>query len=188
MRAPILAGALLVSSAAWSQEGPYVGLGLGMFDYEEDVFGSPYFSDTAPAYKLFGGYRFNRRWAVEGYLGTTAILKEQVTISTPARIDFDIREIRGLAHFGSFLAGIGFRHVDFSTSPMLAGPSSSKFSLIVGGEWSKRKWDFRVEAEAFNTDDRILLINQFPFEQFPLEHSTQATSLSFGALYKFGGH
>ena len=180
MRAPILAGALLVSSAAWSQEGPYVGLGVGIFDYEEDITGPFSFSDTAAIYKLYGGYRFNKRWAVEGYLTTAARLKDELYIATPATADLKIAEVRGLAFFGNLFLGIGYWDSRFSTSTMLSGPSNSDFSLVLGGEWPKNKWNFRLEAEVFNTDEAA-----WPFGS---DHSINATSLSFGAQYRFGRH
>jgi hypothetical protein len=183
MRSIPLMATLLFSSAGWSQEspfleGPYLGLGLGFLRYEEKPT-SLSFSDTAPLYKLYGGYRFNKRWAAEGYLATTATLKDDLFPGIPAGADFDTIEVRGLAHFGRFLAGIGYWDTDFSSAAMLAGPGNYNFSLIFGGEWLLNDWNFRLEAELFDTED-----TDVPF--FNFHRSTNAASLSFGAQHQFG--
>lgn len=183
MRTVLLGGALLFSSAALSQEGPYVGFKLGVFDFEETISPPTFsFSDTAPVYSLYGGYRFNDRWAVEGTLVTTSDLKDELFGVTPGSISIDMFEIRGLAHFGSFLVGLGYwDSIDFSTSSMLAGPGGNGLSFILGGEWSLNDdWKVRVEAEVFDTEDLDLSF-------FSLDQSTDAASISVGAHYKFGG-
>jgi hypothetical protein len=59
---------------AQDEPGAYLGCGLGQFDYEEYAVGVT-LDDTALAYKVYGGYRFDETWALEAAYGQTDDLK-----------------------------------------------------------------------------------------------------------------
>jgi hypothetical protein len=58
----------LWSAGALAQDkmGAYLGGGLGQFDFQEEGDGSLAIEDTALFYRVYGGYRFNGTFAVEG--------------------------------------------------------------------------------------------------------------------------
>lgn len=162
--------------SAWAQDsapGPYFGASLGQLDYEEDAFGAT-LEDTALAYKLYGGYRLGKTWALEGSYGQTSDLKWSESGFVPGvgdasltlKGDYDILEIRGLAHLGAFIAGIGWWDADLNMSVTgTTGPtgafafsgsdSDSGASLILGGQWALDTWSIRAEYELFDTDSSV---------------------------------
>jgi Outer membrane protein beta-barrel domain len=179
MRRMTVLTVLLFSPAAWTQdrlsvEGPYLGLAAGILDWDEG-FSIGTFTDSGPIVKLYGGFRFNERWAVEGSFSRSSTLEDVFIFpgEPPTRADFDIFEVRGLAHVSSFVAGVGFWDMTSSSSPPIyyALPrSDSGFSAVVGGQWSfKERWSFGLEYERFDT-----------------EGGRDVTVSSFGAHYGFG--
>ena len=179
MRATTILAAILLSSTVWSQErpfqqGPYLGVTMGAFHWDQ---GGPLvsLSDTAPIVKLYGGFRFNDRWAVEGSYSNRSHLKDQ-TIGIAS--DFQIIEVRGLAYLGNLFVGVGYWNADIvETRPFFPSAgfrdNDSDFSGILGGEWSFRnRWDLRLDYELFNVQNR----------------AKDMSTLSFGAHYKFGRH
>jgi hypothetical protein len=168
-------GLALLSTEALAQDlaGPYVGFGLGVLDYEEKDFGV-ILEDKTMAYKVYGGYRFDERWTIEGSYGQTASLEWSEFADIPGfgfvsatlKGDYDVIEIRGLAHFDWFLVGLGYWDADLSATlsgnTSFAGPfdvwasdSDSGTSLIVGGEWHRDKLVIRSELDYFDTDSAI---------------------------------
>lgn len=166
--------------------GAYLGFGLGQLDYEEDAFGVT-FEDTALAYKLYGGYRFNETWALEGLYGNTSDLKWSAAgplpglgnVTATLSGDYEILEVRGLAHIRAFFAGIGLwdAEVDatlsgsstiFGAFSESASSSDSGLSLILGGQWDFELWRVRAEYELFDT-----------------ESSVDAYTLDLGVHYRF---
>jgi hypothetical protein len=165
----------LASASAVAQDntGAYVGFGLGQLDYEEDAFGIT-LEDTTLFYKVYGGYRFDETWAFEAYYGQTDDLEWTDSGFDPslgdysARLagDYDVLELRGLAHFDWFLVGLGYWDADLSASLSgtsdLTGPfsestsdSDSGASLIVGGEWDVGGMAIRAEFEYFDTESTV---------------------------------
>jgi Outer membrane protein beta-barrel domain len=178
---------LLLGSTAWSQEnlsieGPYFGASIGAFDYSHNLGGFFRFSDTASIGSIYGGYRFNDRWAVEGSYGNTSTLTGR-PFGIPLSADFAFMEVRGLAHFGNLYTGVGYWNSDVSRSGFSLGApelrDDSDVSLLLGGEWSfRRDWTFRLEYELFDT--RTLGMTD--------ESTVNSSRLSFGAHYRFGRH
>lgn len=159
---------LFGTSVLAQDEGAYVGFGLGWFDYEESDFGFV-FSDSAPAARVYGGYRFTETWAFEASYSSTADIKD-APFGFPVSANYDILEVRGLAHLGAFLVGLGYWDADISASAfgLSVSDSDSGASAIFGGEWAKNSWSFRIEYELFDT-----------------ESSVDAAVLGFGAHYRF---
>jgi hypothetical protein len=54
---------------AQDKEGAFLGAGVGQFDLQEEGDGQLAIDDTALSYRIYGGYRFNDTWAVEGAYG-----------------------------------------------------------------------------------------------------------------------
>jgi hypothetical protein len=166
---------LMVCTVGLAQEesGPYIAFGIGQLDYEEDAFGLT-LDDTTLSYKIYGGYRFDETWAFEAYYGQTDDLEWTDAGNLPglgtysARLagDYDIVSLRGLAHFGWFVVGIGYWDADLSASLTgtsdFTGPfaesasgSDSGASLIAGGEWDLGGWAIRAEFEYFDTESTV---------------------------------
>lgn len=174
----VISAVLLVllsnSVIAQDETGPYFGFGVGLFDYEEEAPGaapgfSIKFSDSAASYKLYGGYRFSETWAFEGAYGSTSDLSDTV-FGIPISADYDVLEVRGIAHLGTFLAGFGYFDADVSASAFgeSVSDSDSGATVIIGGEWARNDWRFRVEYEIFDT-----------------ESSVDAFVIGFGAHFRF---
>jgi len=157
-----------VGALAQDKSGAYLGGGLGQFDFQEEGDGSLAIDDAAPSYRIYGGYRFNDTWAVDGVYGTTDEVSKTAAgfnpgiVNATARAEFELLEVRGLAHLGSFFAGIGYWEsemtvaVDFNT---LFGPisipgsdSESGLSIVLGGQWDLERVGIRVELEAYDMD------------------------------------
>jgi Outer membrane protein beta-barrel domain len=159
MRALIFAGVLIIGSAAWSQEtveGPYVGIGLGDFDFAFTLGPtSVSFSDSTTIRSLYGGYRFSERWAVEGSYGSTSTVHGDFS-GFPLAFDYDINGLRGLAYFGTIFVGIGYWSADInltSTYTSAFPGSDSDVSFILGGEWPfGNDWSVRIDYELFDID------------------------------------
>jgi hypothetical protein len=161
----------LWSAGAWGQEA-YVGGGLGQFDFQEEGDGSLALDDTALFYKVYGGYRFNDTWAVEGSYGitdelsesTTEILPPFGTLNATVSAEYDFLEARGLAHIKAFFAGIGYWEADLDATldinTAITGPVSVEVSdsdsgalIVFGGQWDLERVGIRVEAVAYDMDN-----------------------------------
>lgn len=161
------------SVSAQEVAGAYVGFGLGQLDYEERDFGIT-LEDTTLAYKVYGGYRFNEVWSFEASYGVTDDLKWSESgfipgvgnVSLTLQGDYEILEVRGLAHLKAFLVGVGYWDADLSanlsgTAPGI-GPfsistsdSDSGASMILGGQWALDRWGIRAEYELFDTESTV---------------------------------
>ena len=90
MRRIVLSVLCLSAAAAHAQEisGPYVGLGAGHFNYEEESedFGAR-ISDGAGIYRIVGGYQLNSNYAIEASVGRSSDVKEQLFGLNPTTAD-----------------------------------------------------------------------------------------------------
>src|SRR5690606_1687193 len=172
MKYVIAAAFALASLAAHSQElhssGPYLGFGLGYLDYEENVEGMS-LSDSTTAYRIFGGYRFNENFSLEGGWGATSDLKETVSFGgLPVDItaDYEIKTVRllGTVPFDSvsLFGGIGYYDADLDVSASIAGlggvsaeGSDSGATLVGGVEFALKRVSLRAEYEWFDTDSNV---------------------------------
>jgi len=170
-----IATCMLCGSAALAQDvtGPYVGFGIGQFDYQEDVF-EYQFDDTTSQYKVYGGYRLNDTLAFEASFGETGDLEwsesgdlfPSGSYNVSLSSDFEFFEVRVLAHVGKFLAGYGYWDADFTgrirgTSSLTGdfdisgSESDSGSALILGGQWDLAKVGLRAEFEYYDTDASV---------------------------------
>lgn len=157
--------------------GIYLGLGAGLFNYEEEseIFGGLRISDGAGIYRIVGGYQLNSNYAIEAGWVQGNDVKEQFFAGNTAgdlvtlnlAIESEIKTLRvlafapfsGLGMFGS----VGYFDADFTTNASIVdplNPQSGSFErsdsgvTVAGGiqyEWSRIA--LRGEYEWFDTDD-----------------------------------
>jgi opacity protein-like surface antigen len=177
----IFAAAGIACSGAAAQEadrGAYVGFGVASFDYEEDVADSlaPLsFSDSAAAYKLYGGYRFSRYFALEASYQATDTVEESFSGDLPevgvinARVgaDFDVLAIRAIGHlplsWGSLFVGAGYFDADWDAFVEIDDGidffrvdetvSEDGLTVIIGVQWDLSNVSLRAEYEWWDVDD-----------------------------------
>jgi hypothetical protein len=155
----------------------YVGVFGGSFDYEEDLTDVPpftTFSDSATAVKVYGGYRFNEWFTLEGSYGVTDTLSESVTLPfippIPAQIgaDFEFLTVTALGHISfdklSLLGGIGYWDANTTAEITATLPGIGQVSFEEGGSDNGTmysaglQWDFdalaiRAQFDWFDIDD-----------------------------------
>ena len=159
--------------------GPYVGLSLGSFSYEQQQ--DPFvgqLDDTTSAFRIIGGYRFSDHFALEGSWLKTGDLEDSFTMPTSqggvfginVKGDYDVRTIRALGILPlndkvSLYGGLGYYEAELNatvTSQRLTAPGPGAYeveagddgSTIVGGvEFKLKRMNIRAEIEKFDTKD-----------------------------------
>ncbi len=167
----------LLASAAYAQddlEGPYFGVALGYFDYQEadDDFGT-FIDDTTTAYRLIGGYQLNENLAIEGGFGRTGDIKESFQLFPPGSGSFDVKaeyEIVTVRALGlvpldqiDLYGGIGYYDATITTDATVTGVGSlgeiedddSGVTLLGGVHFYLDKFTIRGEYEWFDTDSNV---------------------------------
>jgi Outer membrane protein beta-barrel domain len=166
---------LALSGAVEAQEirGLYVGVGAGIFNYENENNG---ISDGAGIYRIVGGYQLNSNYAIEAGWVQGEDVKEQFFTVNPmgevvpvnVAVESEIKTLRvlafapfsGLGMFGS----VGYFDADFTTGFSIVDPLNPRSGVleqqsdsgvtVAGGiqyEWSRIA--LRGEYEWFDTDD-----------------------------------
>ena len=178
-------------SAAQAQEirGGYVGLSYGSFDFTSDQEFGFVISDSAGAYRAFGGYQLNSNYAVEATWGKTDDIKEGFGLVDPVfgnvsldlMVDYEIATVRflGMAPLSSIsiFGGGGFFDANFNRSVHyqdafevidIADSDSDSGLMILGGiQFELRRIAIRGEYEWFDTDN------------------VEATTITVSALLRF---
>lgn len=129
----------LAGLPAFAQEGIYVGLGLGSFDYEDSmpdpVFGVR--SDSALSYKVYGGFEFNDYLSAEIGYGETDKIEGSVSGTDPflgdftssSRTEFTTTTFKLLGQFsrdwGVLLGGLGYFDTDSDIKLSLTSDAGS---------------------------------------------------------------
>ena len=112
----------LLGTAAYAQEGIYAGVGLGSFDYEEQISDSVFgaIADKVSSYKVYGGFEISDYFAIEMSYGKTSDIIERRSGNDPTLgmvtadfvIDYTTTALRAVGQvpldWGVLLAGIGF--------------------------------------------------------------------------------
>jgi hypothetical protein len=156
----------------------YLGAFAGSFDYEEDlseVAPGTSFSDSTTSVKVYGGYRFNEWFTVEGSYGVTDTLGESVTLPSnlgpiPAQlgVDFEFLTVNALGHIAfeklTLLGGIGYWDADitaeidatlpgFGQISFESSESDSGTMYTLGLEWAFDSLALRVQYDLFDIDE-----------------------------------
>ena len=110
------------ASIAQAQEGGYVGLSFGSFDYEEE-FTDPILgqvSDSIDVYQLFGGFEIIEHLAIEASYAKAGDVEQSATIDTfefgevnySLDLDLTITTVRAVGilprEWGALMAGLGY--------------------------------------------------------------------------------
>lgn len=182
MRAIRLVVLLAFASPAMAQEGMYVGLGFGAFDYSESSPGlapEP-FEDTVSAWKLYGGFELNEHFAFEIRYGATGKIKQTLSGTDPTYGDFTatfgtdstITTVLGMGmwpkDWGTPFGGIGYFDSSGDTTLALTtqccGPFNQSLSIsdnglaaALGIEWRFLRFGsgvaLRLEYEWLDADN-----------------------------------
>jgi OmpA-OmpF porin, OOP family len=146
--------------------GPYLGLSLGAFDYEQEN-GELGMSvdDTTPAYRIIGGYRFNEHFALEGSWGKSGDLGESTVfgnVGADIEGEYEVRTIRaiGILPLGekvSLYGALGYYDAKLdatvTTTSFLGSfdveDTSDGPTLAVGVLFDLERVDVRAEIERF---------------------------------------
>jgi opacity protein-like surface antigen len=165
--------AFVEAAAAQDRSGPYMGVSVGSFSYEEDVdeLGLG-IDDSTNTYRLIGGYRFSESFALEGGWGRTGDIEESFTEDFPpfgpltfdVGAEFEVLTVRGLGFIPfervSLLGGIGYYDADIEVTAGVPGfgsgseeASEDGATLIGGLEFNLDRVDVRTELEWFDVDD-----------------------------------
>jgi OmpA-OmpF porin, OOP family len=183
---PVAVVLLCVSSAhaqEWDGSGAYTGASLSQLRYKERD-GDFSISDTASAYRLLGGYRFNQHFAMEGSWGSSSGIKQSYDdsfLGTPFDLKgkFETYTLRAvgmlpLRSVGLF-GGVGYYDSDTKWTASAPGLGSESFkigddgaTLIGGMQFDMNRFRLRLEYEWFDTDSNI-----------------DASTLGFGMMFRF---
>jgi opacity protein-like surface antigen len=122
MRAIVAVTLSLVVFPAFAQEGMYVGVGFGSFDFKEDAaFLAPRpFEDSLSAWKVYGGFEFNDYFGFEIRYGGTEKIEQRTSDTGPtlgdfsATVDMDFTTTSAVAmgmfprDWGVLIGGLGY--------------------------------------------------------------------------------
>ena len=113
------------AAAAQDRSGGYMGFSVGSFSFAED---EDLLDDSATAYRVMGGYRFNDHFAVEGGWEKTGDVEESFsevippfgTVTLNIGADFEILTVKALGFIPfekvSLLGGVGYFDADANIS------------------------------------------------------------------------
>jgi OOP family OmpA-OmpF porin len=152
---------------AEEDRGPYLGLSLGSFNYEQEngEFGI-FVEDTTPAYRIIGGYRFNDHFALEGTWGENPNLEDTTVFSNGTvgvRGEYEVRTVRalGILPLGdkvSLYGALGYYDAVLdatvtsslvSSRPYDVEDTSDGATLALGVQFDLERVDIRAELEKF---------------------------------------
>lgn len=173
----------LLGTSAVAQEGIYVGLGLGQFDYEEQfvtaVVGQV--ADTVSVTKLVGGFEVNEHFSLEINYGKTGEISQSGIYFDPGIMqdvnvaiytDFTITSFRGVGfvpfEWGALLGGLGYYTANNDVLQTLSSDGFDPFAqeipfeddgmtAMLGLEWRfgrfGARYGLRLEYEWWDMSD-----------------------------------
>jgi opacity protein-like surface antigen len=178
-----------------AQEGIYVGIGLGNFDYAEDAaFLAPEpFEDTVATWKVYGGFEFGEHFGFEIRYGATDEIEQTATgtdaffgeYSAAFDTDFTITTVLAMGmlpnDWGTLFGGIGYYDItanaDLALSTECCGTINDETSLgdnglatVLGIEW---------RFERFGTGVGVRLEYEW------LDVDGDASAIGVGIAYRF---
>jgi opacity protein-like surface antigen len=169
MRALLIVVSVGLCGASLAQEvmpSGYVGVGIGTFDYDQNIDDLFDFSNSSDSYKIYGGYRFDDTWAFEASYGEPDTVTQAVSIPPAAGtigLDIEVLTLRGIAHFNYFFVGAGYFDADALIFLDYTDPSGSfhledsasedGLTAVLGLQWDFSSVSLRIEYEWFDVDD-----------------------------------
>ncbi len=154
---------LFAATSSIAGEG-YIGASTGIMNFEEDSAGSG-FSDQPFSIKVFGGYEFNEKFALDVAYFSTLQDAEDDVLGVPIDLSLDGFTIRAVGAYPtsdnfSILGSIGFWDGDAEASVFGASASAGDdgITLGVGGKYRFKSVSIRGEFEWFDSDDTIWTI------------------------------
>ena len=167
---------------AFGQEGIYVGLGFGSFDYEEEsAFLAPSpLEDTVASWRLYGGFEFSEHIGVEVRYGQTEEIDQRFSGTDPVlggfsgRFDMTFATTSVVAmgalpmDWGALLGGIGYFDIeadaDLAVTTDCCGMLTNSVTLgddgvmaVLGAEWRFGRfgtgWGLRLEYEWLDVEN-----------------------------------
>lgn len=173
---PLVVALAAFAGTAHAQDdhGPYVGVSLGYFDYQEsdDDFGA-FIDDSTSAYRLLVGYQLNENLMIEGGFGRTNSFGESYPLFPPGSGTFDIEaeyEIAtvralGLVPVGQFdvFGGIGYYDATVTGSARATGvgllgeieDDEDGATLLGGVQFYLDNFTIRGEYEWFDSSSNV---------------------------------
>jgi hypothetical protein len=176
----VAAALLLLASIATAQptSGPYVGVGVGSFDYQEKDDIGVLISDTTISSRLIGGYQIHENLAIEAAIGKTGDIKESYPFgpfgsgnSVDLRVDYEFYTVRALwlVPMGrlDLFGGIGYFDAKSKWDVRATGigildegeDDDSGATLFGGVNFYLNRITIRGEYEWFNTDSDLEVWN-----------------------------
>ncbi|MFO7286426.1 MAG: outer membrane beta-barrel protein [Gammaproteobacteria bacterium] len=179
------AACLVLAGAVQAQEirGLYLGGGYGFMSYDDVLDDQVPISDSASAYRLFGGFQFNENYALELGWTKSGGLSEDFSPILNIDIEFEAVTLRALAlaPFGSLamFGGIGyydgtsrtdvvFNPEFFEDAPFSIKDDDGGFTAVGGIQFEMSRLSVRGEYEWFDTDGNV-----------------DVASLTIGVLFRF---
>jgi hypothetical protein len=182
MRAATLILLATFASPVLAQEGMYVGLGLGRFDYSEDAasLAPAPLRDTLSSWKVYGGFEIGEHIAIEIRYGAAGEIEQSVSGTDPdlgnatLRFDTDFKITTALAvgvwprDWGVLLGGLGYfdstTEANLTLSTECCGNFNDKVSFgdnglaaMLGVEWRFGRFGtglgIRLEYEWLDVDN-----------------------------------
>lgn len=182
MRSIAILALALLAGPTWAQEGIYVGIGVGNFDYTEtSAFLAPDpFDDTVSSWQIYGGFEINDHLAFEIRYGAADEFTQSFSGTDPAAgavsgtVGMDFRTTSAVAlgmlpkDWGALFAGLGYFDqniaADLAGTTECCGPFSADTSLgdeglmaLLGVEWRFGRFGtgvgFRIEYEWLDVED-----------------------------------
>lgn len=177
----VFAGIPVAHARDGRRQGPYVGVSAGLMHYKASNEPTGFtFSDTAPAYGLFGGYQLNRYFALEGAWLKSNRLKDTAsgvdstlgayTLDTKASDRIIYGDVLGFLPLTriSLFAGVGYYQSHTKLSGNLTTPAigSAGFHLTdtandngamikAGVEYDLARLGVRAQYTWFNTPNDV---------------------------------
>jgi opacity protein-like surface antigen len=196
MRAIAVVGLALLATPAFAQEGIYVGVGVGSFDYEEDTaFLVPRpFADTVSSWKLYGGFELNEYFAFEIRYGQTDEIEQRFSSMNPDLGDFserfgvDFTTTSGVAmgvlplEWGALIGGLGYFSTDAKIGYEITADCCGSFanSISIGDDGLMAVMGLEWRVGRFGTGVGVRL----EYEWLDVEDANGST-LGIGVAYRF---
>jgi OOP family OmpA-OmpF porin len=189
--------ALAPLAHAQEERGMYIGGGLGTFDYSEPDDSFFPVSDTTWTYSLFGGYQFNRYFALEvGIAGTGSDLEENfpdvavppfgiATLEVNEAFDIYTLQAVGFLPISKFnlFAGVGYFSASVNGSIDLSNASGSG-TVAAGSDHTNGTAAMFGIQKNFGLDLKNFSVRGY-YQWYDFDADVDGSGIVIGATYRF---